>query len=34
MRRHDGRLHVAGRAVDVAIDPEGQLNIGGADAAR
>ena len=34
MRRHDGRLHVAGRAVDVAIDPEGQLNIGGSDAAR
>ncbi len=33
MRRDDRRLHVARRAVDVAIDAEGQLNVGVADAA-
>ncbi len=34
MRGDDGRLYVARRAVDVAIDAEGQLDVRGADAAR
>ena len=33
VRGDDGRLHVARRAVDVAVDAEGQLNVRRADAA-
>jgi len=33
VRRNDGRLHVAGRPVDVAIGAEGQLDVRGADPA-